>query len=525
VCFLCLIFLPLLANYNFDMIFRDLKDSLSEYIGESPVLSFIFNKKLIAVASFIILVLFFIGWFFSTRPKLVSCSEPGRMPSFYNLKEWSKMKRLTVEGMVDDTDLAFLNLYASSLEVLDLSAANLKSIPDSAFVNSSSLKQVILPETLVSLGKSVFSGCSRLSDVALPPRVVEIGDDAFYGTSVSSFVIPSTLKRVGAGAFASNRLSKISVAEGNCSFKVVDNVLFNSDNSVLIQYPAMKDNDEFVVPAGVKLIMSNAFAGARKLSNVSFRSEKIAFGDGVFKNCASLHSFNFPCCIDTIPSSFFEGCVALARVKVSPSLKMVSDYAFWNCPNLKDIQLPKSVDVVGDFAFAYCKSLSGVDISSVKQLGRFAFAYCVGLNAITIPNSVKSIGESAFCNCENLCKLVVPSSVKQIGDNAFSGCFSLVEVKLDEGLEGLGAMAFSSCSSLEVIELPASLTYIYGDCFNGCTKLSSLSVKAVLPPECRNAFPAPLTTNCTLYTPYSSIPRYQFEDGWNKFFRVQSLTK
>ncbi len=519
------LFLLTFAYYLNFMFFRDTKDYFAEKIDESALLSFLFNVKHLVIGFIALIFLSLFGWFLSTRPNVVSASVPGKLQTFYNLKEWSKMKRLTIEGNIDNSDVAFLSLYASSLELLDLSGANLQSIPDSAFANSSCLEQVVLPETMVSIGKSAFAGCPNLSSVVLPPRLVEIGENAFNGTAISSFHIPPTLKRIGAGAFASTKLSELMVADGNCSFKVIDNVLFNADTTTLVQYPAMKVGEEFTVPASVRLVMSYAFSGVRTLTRLSLGAECVTWGDGVFKNCSALGSFSFPNGVDTVPAGFFEGCVSLYSVSFSPRLRVVSDYAFWNCPNLKDIRLPKTVSYVGDFAFAYCKSLEGVDVSSVENMGKFAFAYCVGLKSISLSNSLRCIGESAFCNCENLSKMVVPSSVRQIGDNAFSGCLSLSELKLDEGLQVIGAMAFAGCSCLNSIELPSSLTSIYGDCFYGCSQLSAVSVYASMPPECKNDFPVTVANNCVLYAPYQSIPRYQFEDGWNKFFRVQSLNK
>lgn len=507
------------------MILHDLKDSLYENISESPVLSFIFNKKHIAVASFILVLFVAIGWFISTRPKTIVTSEPGKLSSFYSVKDWGKMKRLTIIGAVDSTDLSFLHLYASSLESIDLSKTKLTSIPDSAFSNWSSLEQAVLPDTLVQIGKSAFSGCSKLSSVVLPSRVEIVGENAFFGTSLTLMTVPSSVKCIGAGAFASTKLSKIEVAADNKAYKVNNGVLFNNDSTVLIQYPALKDGNAYMVPASVKLVGTNAFAGAGKLVTVDFKSEKIAFGEGVFKNCISLDSFSCPKGMDTIPAYFFEGCVSLKKVKLPEQLRVVSDNAFWNCTSLTDVKLPNSVNKIGDFSFAYCKSLAEVDIPSVKQLGKFAFAYCVGLNTISFPKTLDVISESAFCNCEKLVKLNIPSCIQLIGDRAFAGCLSLTDVNLAEGLRGLGAMAFSSCGSLESIVLPTSLVYIYGDCFTGCSKLCSISIKANLPPDCKTDFPSSVTTNCTLYAPYSSIPRYQFEVGWNKFFRVQSLNK
>lgn len=501
------------------MNFRNLKNS----IKESPILLFVFSKKGIALAA--VLVFFTIVWLFVTsRPKTIVCKEVGKLSSSCQLKEWSKMKNLTIVGSVDSTDLSFLNEYACSLKFLDLSKTNIKQLPDSSFVNFSCLEKIVLPDSLQRIGRSVFSGCSKLTSAKLPAFLVTISEKAFWGTSITRFTVPATVNYIGPGALATSKMTRVAVAKDNKCYKVIDGVLFNADSTVLVQYPALREGSTYVVPTNVNRIASDAFFCASNLTGLSINSKNVEFGNAVFRNCSSLQAFSFPSDIDSIPASFFEGCVSLSNVELPENVSSISDYAFWNCSNLQSIKLPNTIKKIGDFSFAYCKSLVEVNIASVKSLGKYAFAYCMGLDSIAIPKSLNVISESAFCST-NLLKLEIPSNIQFIGDKAFSGCMSLREVKLVEGLKGVGSMSFSSCPSLESIDLPSSLVYIYGDCFYDCTNLSSIKVKAILPPECKAEFPAPVTTNCTLYAPYSSIPRYQFEVGWNKFFRVQSLNK
>ena len=56
----------------------------------------------------------------------------------------------------------------------------LKSIGSYAFENCSSLTSISIPESVTSIGSSAFSGCSSLTSINIPESVTSIGIYAFY---------------------------------------------------------------------------------------------------------------------------------------------------------------------------------------------------------------------------------------------------------------------------------------------------------------------------------------------------------
>ena len=54
------------------------------------------------------------------------------------------------------------------------------SIGDTAFYECSSLTNVTIPNSVTSIGRATFSGCSNLTNVTIPNSVISIGDSAFY---------------------------------------------------------------------------------------------------------------------------------------------------------------------------------------------------------------------------------------------------------------------------------------------------------------------------------------------------------
>ena len=72
---------------------------------------------------------------------------------------------------------------------------------DYAF-SGSSLSSIILPNTIKYMGTGVFHICRSLKSITIPEGVTSIGDYAFrYCSNLTSVVIPSTVTHIGEAAF------------------------------------------------------------------------------------------------------------------------------------------------------------------------------------------------------------------------------------------------------------------------------------------------------------------------------------
>ena len=81
---------------------------------------------------------------------------------------------------------------------------DVSKIGDSAFYNRTKLKEIRLPDTVVSIGKSAFEGCTGLvGTLELPSGITEIDDEAYRGCSglVGDLIIPEPVKKIGDYAF------------------------------------------------------------------------------------------------------------------------------------------------------------------------------------------------------------------------------------------------------------------------------------------------------------------------------------
>ena len=75
------------------------------------------------------------------------------------------------------------------------------SIGYSAFEGCYNLTSITIPNSVTSIGKSTFYYCKNLTSVTIPDSVISIGDSAFEGCNFSSFTVPKTVKKVGKESF------------------------------------------------------------------------------------------------------------------------------------------------------------------------------------------------------------------------------------------------------------------------------------------------------------------------------------
>ena len=103
------------------------------------------------------------------------------------------------EGVRIICDEAFY--YCSSLRSLVL-PDSVTSIGDGTFGDCYSLCSIVIPDGITSIGNYAFADCRSLTDIVIPDSATSIGESAFDGCeSLKSIVIPDGVTRIGKCAF------------------------------------------------------------------------------------------------------------------------------------------------------------------------------------------------------------------------------------------------------------------------------------------------------------------------------------
>jgi hypothetical protein len=127
-------------------------------------------------------------------------------PSFFEVKA---AESITIPGSVKIIGhSAFANRASLTKVTIEHGVEMLGSATDKDFVFGSvfkgciNLTEIILPDSIVSMGMSTFFGCENLAKVTLSKNLVEIPDYAFgHCAKLESIVVPESVAKIGNRAF------------------------------------------------------------------------------------------------------------------------------------------------------------------------------------------------------------------------------------------------------------------------------------------------------------------------------------
>lgn len=317
--------------------------------------------------------------------------------------------------------------------------------------------------------------------------VTAIGANAFYGNNtIKSIIVPNTITSVGDGAFTG--CSRLQYNEYDNAY-----YLGNKDNlySILIKAKNI-EIESCIISDNTKFIYGNAFFACSNLSGIVIPESVIGMGSYVFSLCSSLKSVTFPNSIDYISDNTFLNCVGLTEFIVPEPIVSIGENVFAGCKNLTKITIAGFVQSIGKDAFYDCpieeaivpmNNLPYFPIESLKtlyitsgELDNSLLKTYVNLTKITLGDYLTEIEEGTFLNCSSLINIIIPDTVMSIGNSAFAGCSSLTSIAIGNGITKIGANAFSGCNSLIDVIIPDSVTYIGSNTFNNCNNLTKVTI-------------------------------------------------
>ena len=393
-----------------------------------------------------------------------------------------------------------------------------------AFSDYTNLQQIIIPDSILSIGEYALSGCTNLRKVVMPEGVKTIENYAFKESAgMTEITIPSTVTSIGIDSFSSCTYLNSVYYTGTISDWC--NISFGSLNAnpmARANYFYMLDNNqnwyevtELVIPNDVTEIKDYQFQGFDRVSNVILPNNVTSIGAFAFYNCINIISIDMSNTVHTIGQNAFNRCIKLEEVNIPTNVTKIEDYAFSSCDSLKEINLHENIEEIGIHAFSYCYSVTELVIpGNVKKIGNSAFLYCSSLKEIIIEEGVEEIDGMAFQQCEGLDTIFIPSTVTVIKSLAFSNCTELndvyyggtieqwinisfdgsesnpmnyaekfyildndnwnevTEIKLSNSVTKIGSYQFYGFDNLEYIIIPSSVITIGASAFKECTSLT-----------------------------------------------------
>ncbi|MBR0464128.1 MAG: leucine-rich repeat domain-containing protein [Clostridia bacterium] len=245
---------------------------------------------------------------------------------------------------------AFKN--CADLEYFDY-PLNWKKVNDyagsSSIFSGTKITRIEIPEGATAIPTYAFKGSPNITEVIIADSVTSIGADAFRGSQITELRFPASLKTIGSGAFASSALVRAELP----------------DSVETIGYDAFKncvDLEYFHYPLNWKKV--NDYVGK----------------SDIFLGNVKLIEIEVPSGVTSIPTYAFKGANYLERVILPDSLKNIGGSAFYGAEKLTNVNIPGSVTTIGATAFKGCTTLEKLYIPvSVSSIGSNAFANCATL--------------------------------------------------------------------------------------------------------------------------------------------------
>ena len=355
--------------------------------------------------------------------------------TFYNCKNLEEI--IGIDYLQNAGQSSFYNCE----KLKSISIENLKSVPDYMFYNCKSLEKLTILDVR-SIGEFSFAGCSSLSKLTFGSSLLEFQENSFDGTK------NLTLNIIG-----------------NSLFNIVDNLVLNSDQTVLYHVNADSDKNEIIIPKQTSVIYRNAISSNHYLKNIKVDDENNYFSS----NNGVLLSYNKEV-LYSYPSGKSEELFI-----IPDSVKIIKKHSITS-ENLKEIIVHNNVVTIENGAMSYIPNLQTITLPFVgtgKQNDSQKWISAIFSNSENIdqnisvnngyylPQNLKivnitnetNISPFAFYNADKIEKITYTSLVHSISDYAFAGCTSLTQIEFKGSIMSIGAYAFANCNKINMITL------------------------------------------------------------------------
>ena len=392
-------------------------------------------------------------------------------------------------------------------------------IPAYLCYEMSSLKEITIPTSVISIGEDAFEGCSGLTSVVWNAKnCIDFSSKSaspFYNirSNISSFTFGNEVEHIPAYlCYVMENLKEIIILTSVTS---IGDYAFEGCSGLT----------SVTIPGSVTSIGSSAFDGCSGLTSVVWNAKNCtdfsSNSASPFYNIRSnITSFTFGNEVEHIPAYLCYGMSGINEISVPKSVKSIGDDAFYYCNNLSKVNYNASVNdwVKIDFysntsnpinysenLYINGELLTEVKITSADSIKPYAFYYCKGIKYVELGSSVKYIGNSAFNYCNNLKTVYNRTDLDIIKgktthgyvayyadvvgkeENGFIynaqntlidyiGDTTLVTLDLPNVIEGVISGIFNRFTNLKSIRIGDNVKNISNEAFDGCDNLMEINV-------------------------------------------------
>lgn len=254
------------------------------------------------------------------------------------------------EAMFNKTFASGLSLYANASSLTSNISNEIGVRPvvrikyDSKYpYEFQTLNEIQSTDCLIIQNKVVVETSLALEKMQIPEGIEEIASYCFQGErALKQITLPSSLKRIGIGAFENSGITSILLPDG---INKIERECFSSSRLKSIK-----------LPCEIEEICDNAFSSSL------------------------LETIDFPDTLNYIGNAAFS-LTKISKVKITnPSIKLSAN-AFSYCSKLKEVILPKELEYIPESCFDNCNMLKYNLPETVKHIGVQSFCH---VNEVTM---------------------------------------------------------------------------------------------------------------------------------------------
>ena len=303
------------------------------------------------------------------------------------------------------------------------SSANPMYYSHNFFINDQEIKDLVIPNSVTSIGKYAFEYCYSLTSVTIGESVASIGDQAFRGcSSLATITIPNSVTSIGEGAFfGCSSLTSIT-CEATTPPTVGEYAFYDVSKSIPVYIPCG------TISAYNTAQYWNEFTNfqeplAEYSINVSTANNQMGTAKVDFNNCAT--------------------------AQISATANYRYNFVQWsdgNTDNPRTLVLTQDTTFTAEFAQAYSGQCGDslyweydstnktISITGSGDMYNYTantqpwLLFKEEIAEVTISNTATSIGTSAFEGCIRLGKVSIGTATKNIAANAFAACTKLYDI-------------------------------------------------------------------------------------------------
>lgn len=390
-----------------------------------------------------------------------------------------------VYNKAGDELFAVPGAIAGRIQLLDVT-----EIADDMFRGCSAITELVLPDTLTTIGKGALAETENLATLNFPASLSEVGQGALEGNKwyvdqadglvytasvlycfkgevtdgqvtvkdgtvgiapgafldkqITSLTLPTTVTNIGENALKGCPIEELTVpfvGSGSAEIPYLG-YLFGSPSAAESGQYVPATLTKVTVLDGCTELGAGAFTGCRSVAELTLPSSIVTVAVDCLKDTAWVKNHE--------AGVIYAGRVAYGYSAPSLSYQEMMDKiaAGEDIENTYDIVLRADTVAINAYAFSDAPIRSIRLPDTVTEIGERAFYNCAALNTIRMSNNMEKLGVYCFYSCSALKEIYIPGTVTEIPDNAFNGCRGMTTVILSSGLTYVGEKAFNSCETL-----------------------------------------------------------------------------